>query len=306
MKVPKVKVPKETLVYAGIVLWGFLVMTLVVLLFFPYQRAFRIASQNVLGGSRMIVSVEGGSLGFLSAEASKIVVGHAAVEGKPILELRKVSAKWYPLSLLTGKLNIFSKATAYDGTVQCILGRIPVIVTANPVISIKFDKINLAKYPEGTLPWFKAISGTMSGWIQEEAPLVGSDRQRGSFRIAMTAGEIKELQVKGFPGLILGYNEVVAEGKISGSRIQVDRIHIEGNGLKLRGSGFIDRGGPEPRINLRLICQASSKESLLANGAVITVTGNQWSPTITVSDEPTPQSEQTLTRTQVPEQRPLL
>ena len=300
------KVPKQMLFYTAITLWGLIVMVVIVLLFFPYQRALKIASQNVLGAGRMLVSLEGVSLGFMSAEASKIVVGHAAVEGKPLFELRKIHVRWYPLSLLTGRLNIYSKAVAYDGVVECIIAGIPVLATASPAMNIKFTNVNLAKYPEGTLPWFKGISGNMSGWIKKEVPLARSDKQKGSFRITMSAGEIREIQVKNLPNLILAYKEVVAEGRIAGSIVHLDKILVEGDGINLKGRGTIDRGQPEQKINLTLVCESSSDTSPLGNGAVITVTGNQWSPTIAISSEPAPQSEKKVARRYTFEMRPSL
>jgi type II secretion system protein N len=300
------KVPKQLLFYAGITLWGLIVMVVVVLLFFPYQRALRIASQNVLGAGKMIVSIEGVSLGFMSGEASRIVIGHAAVEAKPLFELRRINVTWYPLSLLTGRLNVFSKAVAYDGVVECIVQGIAVIATGGPAMSIKFTNVNLAKYPEGTLPWFKGISGNMSGWIRKEAPLTGSDKQKGSFRITMSAGEIKEIKVKNLPNLILGYKEVVAEGRIAGSIVHLDKIRVEGDGVRLSGRGIIDRGDPEQKINLTLVCESSSDTAPLANGAVITVTGNQWSPTIAISNEPAALAEKTAARSNTFEMRPFL
>ena len=300
------KVPKQTLFYTAITLWGLIVMVVIVLLFFPYQRALKIASQNVLGAGKMIVSLEGVSLGFMSAEVSKIAVGHAAVEGKPLLELRKIHVRWYPLSLLTGRLNIFSKAAAYDGVVECIIEGIPVIATASPTMSIKFTNVNLAKYPEGTLPWFKGISGNMSGWIKKEVPLARSDKQKGSFRIAMSAGEIREIQVRHQPNLTLGYKEVVAEGRIAGSMVHLDKILVEGDGISLKGRGTIDRGQLEQKINLTLVCEGSSNASPLANGVVITVTGNQWSPTIAISNEPPPHTDKTVAHGHAFEMRPFL
>jgi hypothetical protein len=187
------------LFYTTITLWGLIVMVVVVLLFFPYQKALKIASQNVLGAGKMIVSLEGVSLGFMSAEASKIVVGHAAVDGKPLFELRKIHVRWYPLSLLTGRLNILSKAAAYDGVVECIIEGIPVIATASPRMSIKFTNVNLAKYPEGTLPWFKGISGNMSGWIRKEVPLGRLDKQKGT-RIQRGGGRRKDSRIDSSPG----------------------------------------------------------------------------------------------------------
>ena len=282
---------RQSLIYVAFILWGFVIMLGVVLAFFPYQKALRIVSQNVLGSSRMIIALEGSRFGFVTAQASKIVVGHVAVEGKPLFEFRMINARWYPFSLLKGKLAILSRAVAYGGTVECSIDGIPLLSAGIPSMRIKFENVNLAKYPEGTLPWFKGISGSMSGWIKKEVPLERSDKSKGSFRINMTAGEIKELQVKGLQNFVLGYKEVVIEGRISGSKVYVDKILVEGDGMKLKGNGTLEGGEADPRINLTLACENTSKTSPLSNGSVITVTGNQWSPTITISTEPVQQAD---------------
>ena len=51
------KLIKQSLVYAGIIIWGVAVMLTTVLVFFPYQKALKIISQNLLASSRMIVAV---------------------------------------------------------------------------------------------------------------------------------------------------------------------------------------------------------------------------------------------------------
>jgi type II secretion system protein N len=285
------KLASQSLIYAGIVLWGVIVLLGIVLIFFPYQKTLKIVSQNLLGSSRMIVALEGSRFGFTSAQASKVVVGHVAVEGKPLFELRKVYVRWNPLSLLAGKLAISGRAVAYDGIVEYSIDGIPVSGTGSPFMNIKIENVNLAKYPEGTLPWFKGMSGSMSGWIKREVPLQKTDKQKGSFRITMTAGEIKEIQVKGLQNFVLDYKEVMAEGRISGSKIYLDKIRVDGDGIRLEGKGTIEKTGEERSVNLTLACENTSKTSPLANGSVITVTGNQWSPTITISTEPAQQGE---------------
>ena len=287
----KIKVPTRVLFYAGAVLWGLIVMIGLVLLFFPYQKVLKIAAQNVLGANNMIVSVQGAHFGFGGFQASKILVGHPAVEGKPIIELRGIDVTWSPLSLLTGKLTIFSKATAYDGTVECVIDGIPVFLAANPDLRIRFNNVNLAKYPEGTLPWLNGLSGSMSGWIRKEVSLAHSERQKGSFRITMTAGEMKELHIKSLERFILAYKEILAEGKMSGSTIQVDRIVLDGEGIRLKGSGTIEKAGSDKKINLKLLCENPSAAGPLPNGSVITVTGSHWTPTISISTEAPQQTD---------------
>ena len=263
-----------------------------ILVFFPYQRALKIVSQNLLGSNRVIVALEGPHFGLTGAQASKIVVGHLAVEGKPLFELRKIDARWHPLSLLTGKLAIFCTALAYDGMVECSIDGIPVLAKGSPFMRIKFENVNLAKYPEGALPWFNGMSGSLSGWIKEEASLETKVNQKGSFRIVMTAGEIKGIRVKGLPNLVLPYKEVLAEGRITGSKIYLDEILVDGENIALKGNGTIERGGDEQRVNLTLACENTSRMSPLAKGSVISVTGDQWHPTITISTEPVQQGKE--------------
>ena len=229
-------------------------------------------------------------------QVSKIIVGHVAVQGKTLFELRKIDARWDPLSLLIGKLVIFGRAQVYDGTIECSIDRISMLSKVNPNMKITFENVNLAKYPEGTLPWFKGMSGSMSGWIREEVPLERSGKQKGSFRIVMTAGEIKDVQVKGLQNFVLPYKEVRAEGRISESKIYLDNIVVDGENISLKGNGAIERGGDEQRVNLTLACENTSKTSLLPNGSVITVTGDQWHPTITISTEPAQQGEKVAAR----------
>jgi type II secretion system protein N len=282
----KVKVPTRALFYTGVVLWGLAVFTGLVLIFFPYQKVLKIAAQNVLGANKMIVSVQGAHFGFGGFQASKILVGHPEVEGKPLIELRAIDVTWSPLSLLTGALTIFSKATAYDGTVECTIDGVPVLLATNPVLRIRFNNVNLAKYPEGTLPWLNGLSGNMSGWIKKEVSLARPEKQKGSFRITMTAGEMKELHVKNLERFVLAYKEIVAEGKIAGSTIQVDRIVLDGEGIRLKGSGTIEKAGSDKKINLKLLCENPSGAGPLPNGSVITVTGSHLTPTVSVSTEP--------------------
>ena len=237
------KLASQSLIYAGIVLWGIVVMLSIVLIFFPYQKTLKIVSQNLLGSSRMIVALEGSRFGFTNAQASKVLVGHVAVEGKPLFELRKVYVRWNPLSLLAGKLAIFCRAIAYDGIVDCSIDGIPLSAKGSPLMRIKFENVNLAKYPEGTLPWFKGMSGNMSGWIKSEVPLQRSDKKKGSFQITMAGGEIRDMQVKGLQNFVLGYSKIMAEGRISGSKIYVDTIRVDGEGITLKGNGTIEKGG---------------------------------------------------------------
>ncbi len=291
------RLPRQSLIGAAFVLWGFAVMLAVVLVFFPYQKALKIVSQNLLGSSRMVIALENPRFGFAGAQVSRIVVGHVAVEGGPLFEFRKIDMRWRPFSLLTGKLAILCKATAYDGTVDCSIDGISVSGTGSPFMNVTFKNVNLAKYPERVLPWFRGMSGSMSGWIKKEISLERSGKPKGSFRISMAAGEIKEVQIKGLQSFVLPYKKVTVEGRITGSKTYVDKIVAEGDGIKLEGNGTIEEAeDAEARINLTLTCRNGSEASPLPNGSVIKVTGNKWSPTVTISTEPAQQTEKVAAR----------
>lgn len=281
------------MVYAALLLWGIASMLGTVLIFFPYQKALRILSQNLMGSTSITVAMDNPSFGFANAQVSRIVVGHVAVEGKTFFELKKIDARWYPFYLLAGKLVIFCRALAYDGTIECSIDGIPVFAKGKSRLGIKFVNVNLAKYPEATLPWFKGMSGKLSGWIKEEVSYDGSNKQNGTFLIAIAAGEIKGMQITGLESFVLPYKKIAAEGRISGSKIYLDKILIDGENIVLKGNGHIDRSGQEPNVNLRLAIENSSGIAPLANASVITVTGNQWHPTITISTEPGQQEEKT-------------
>ena len=141
-----------------------------VLVFFPYQKALRIVSQNLMGSSSMTVALEGPRFGFASVQVSRIVVGHVAVQGKPLFELKKIDARWYPFSLLTGKLAIFCRAVAYDGTIECSIDGIPVFAKVNPICENQIRERKPGK-----------VSGRDASMVQRhERKAVGLDQGRSS------------------------------------------------------------------------------------------------------------------------------
>jgi hypothetical protein len=87
----------------------------------------------------------------------------------------------------------------------------------------------------------------MSGSIRKEVSLARPEKQTGSFRITMTAGEMKELQIKNLERFVLAYKEIVAEGKMSGSTIQVDRIVVDGEGIRQKEAARLKRRVPTKR-----------------------------------------------------------
>jgi type II secretion system protein N len=271
--------------YAGVVVWGLFVMGLIVHLFFPYQRALKIAFQNVVGGSKMVVSMDGVRLASTGVHIAKALIGHEAIQGKPMVELSRFKISWRPWSLLTGKFSIASEASAYSGTVKCDVIGIPVLTSNNPSMTVKFRNIDLAQYPPGTLPWFKAISGTAEGSVTREVPLLHPTKEKGSFRLTIVNGEIRELYTKNLQGLILPFKEITAEGRLDGTQAIIDRIFLTGSGITMKGSGALTKGDQAPAINLKLFYESHSKTIPLPPRGTIMMTGSQWSPNVTVSTE---------------------
>lgn len=271
--------------YAAVVLWGLLVTGLVVHLFFPYQRVLRIAFQNVVGSSRMVVSVDGMRLAPLGVHVKRALVGHEAIQGKPLAELTDIRITWQPWSLLTGKFSIASEGSAYDGIVKCDVLGIPVLTTNNPLMTIRLSKVNLAKYPPGTLPWFKGISGTAEGSMTREVPLLHPTKEKGSFRFTIKNGEIRDLYTKNLQGIVVPFKEITAEGRLDGSQAIIDRVFLSGSDITMKGNGTLSKGDPHPAINLKIFFESQSKAVPLPPKGIIIMSGSQWSPTVTVSTE---------------------
>ena len=205
------------LFFSGVVLWGVFVAALVIYLFFPYQKALKIALQNVVGGGKAAVAMEGVSMKRMGIGASRLLLQPASSTGQTVpFELTNVDISWNPLSLFRGKLAIKSTASVYDGILRCSIDGIPFTGPANPSILLRLEHINLGKCPEGALPWFKGISGILDGMMRKETPASRPDKQTGSFRFDLKGGEVKDLQAKNMPRLVIPYKHIVIEGKIDG------------------------------------------------------------------------------------------
>ncbi len=273
------------ILYGAAVLWGILVAAFVLYLFFPYQRALGIAFQNVLGGNGIVFSAEGLKVRTLGVDASKIVIGHKAIEGKPLFELSKVHVTWNPFAMLKGTLSINSQASAYGGSLQCTIRGIPIFGTERPSMLLTFNDINLERYPEGNIPWFKGLKGTAKGWLKKDVPFAQPDNQKGSFAITASQGEIRELKVSAFPRLILPFKEIVAEGTVRGPTIDITRLSVNSSGLTMKGSGTIESTDQEHRLAIQLTYEALSQQAPLPGRGTITISGSQWSPQITIVKE---------------------
>ncbi len=276
---------KTVLFYSGVVLWGLFVAAMVVYLFFPYQRALKIALQNAAGASGMNISMEGVSLRTMGVKASKLLVRPSGSTGKdPGFEFSNVDISWNPLSLIHGRLTVHSRASAYDGTVTSTVDGIPLTGTSNPNLSLKAENIDLAKYPPGAFTSVKGVTGILNGWLKKETSAAKPDRQTGSFRVVAKAGEIKELQVKDMPRLIIPYKEIAIEGKIDGPRLDITRLSLDSDLISLKGTGFIGTGEFDHTLDIKLTYEARSAGSPFKGKGAITVRGTRNAPIVTVTE----------------------
>ena len=261
-----------------------LVMALVIYLFFPYQKALRIALQNVTGNGRAVVSMEGVTMKLMGIRASRILFRPEASTGQTApFELSKVDIFWNPLSLIKGKVTIYSKAALYEGTLLCTVEGIRFIGPTDPNIFLKLDHVNISKCPEGALPWFKGMSGTLDAVIRKETPIGRPDKETGVFRLSIRGGEIMGLQVKNMPRLIIPYKEIVVEGKIDGPRLNINKLTLTSEVIALSGAGVVQSGEPDRGIDMKLSYQVLSKSFPLQGKGIITVSGSQAAPVVAIS-----------------------
>jgi type II secretion system protein N len=275
---------RKVLFFSGVVGWGIVVMAFVIYLFFPYQKALKIALQNVLGNGKAVVSMEGMTMKLMGLRASKVLFRPDASTGQmPPLELSKVDISWNPLSLVKGKVTIYAKAALYEGTLRCTVEGINFIGPTDPNISLTLDHVNIGKCPEGVFPWFKDMSGTLDGMIRKETPIGRPDKETGVFRLNIRGGEIKGLQVKNMPRLIIPYKEILIEGKIDGPRLNVNRLALTSEVIALSGSGVVQSGEPDRSIDMKLSYQVLSRSFPLQGKGIITASGSQTAPVVAIS-----------------------
>jgi len=279
------KINRQHLLYAGSAVWFFILLFVVLYLFFPHEKFVKIAFQNFLCGNRMIASIEGAKIRPVGAVASKIVFGHDELQGKPLFEIEKIKISWNPFSLVKGVLGISSDASAYTGKMKVNIEGIPVIINSLPNLKITLANIDLAKYPENRLPWFKGVSGILNGWVKKDMPLYAPERQKGSFSINMRNGEIMEIAIKNLPRLTVPYKDITIEGKIDGERINLTKIVINSSGNSINGNGIIEANEFEQKIDLKFNYEATTKNAPLAGKGTIIISGNQWSPDIIITPE---------------------
>jgi type II secretion system protein N len=275
--------------YLGAVGWFVLVMALVIYMFFPYQKALRIALQNTAAGGRAAVSMEGVTMKLMGIKASKILFRpDSSTEGTAPFELSNVEISWNPLSLLKGKVTIYSKAALYGGMLRCTVEGVSFIGPSDPRISLKFDHVNLGKCPEGAFPWFTGMSGTLDGTMNKQTPMDRPERGTGVFRLDIKDGEIKGIQVKNMPKLIIPYKEIIIEGKIDGPRRSINRLALNSDMIAIAGAGVVQSGETDQDIDMKLSYRALSKSFPLQGSGTLTVSGSPAAPVVAVSPPETP------------------
>jgi len=272
---------KAVLFFSGAVVWAVLVMAVVVYLFFPYQKALKIALQNVVGGGSA-VSIEGVTMRI---RASRLLFRPGGSIGQaPPLELSNIDIFWNPLSLIRGKLTIHSKSDLYDGTLRFTIEEVPVMGPSFPTLSLKLEHVNIAKCPEGALPWLKNVSGILDGVVKEETAPGRPDRQMGSFRLTLRGGEVKDIQIRNLPRLIIPYKEIVLEGRIEGARIDVKRMILRSDAISLTGAGTVDTEESGHALDLKLSYEVLSKVLPFHGQGTLSVSGSQAAPVVTISE----------------------
>jgi type II secretion system protein N len=279
------RVHTKTLCWAGAAGWFLVLLILALYLFFPYGKVFKIAFQNIVTANNMTVSFVDARLGFMKAEASKLVVGHDSFAGRPIFELEKVRFSCNPVSVFKGTLDLFSDASVYGGTLSFSIKDIPVVANTTPREIITLTGIDLSRYPEGRLKWFKGMSGILSGRITKDLAVLAQEQQKGNFSFSIRNGEIKEIAARDFPKFIVPFKEISVGGKIRGESISIEKVEITSPDITVKGSGVVEGSDLERRINMKLAYETTSKAALLTGRGIISITGNLWSPDIVVTPE---------------------
>jgi len=277
--------PKRLLFFVSIISWGLFVVGLVLYLCFPYQRLFKIALQNAIGGGRTTIAVEGVKRRTLGIEAAKLFVRFdgSGAQTAPF-EISNISVSWNPLTLLTGKLMIVSKASLYEGSIRSAVDAIAFIGSSSPGILLTLKGVNMSKCPDGLFPWVRGVTGTLDGVIKKEMAFSSPGKQGGSFRFAMRNGEIRDLQVKNLPRLIIPYREVALEGRTDGVRIDVTKILLTSDVISLRGSGIVDPADMQQNLDINLSYEVFAKNYPLKGKGAIFIRGNQAAPIVTISN----------------------
>jgi len=275
---------KKFFIFLGALVWGVFVAVLIIYLFFPYQRALKIALRDVAGGGKTAIAMEGVSVRTMEITASKLLlrpVGNPSQTAP--FELSNVNINWSPFSLLRGTLAFNSRASLYGGTLRAFVGDIPLAGPGNPNVLLKLEHVNMAKCPDGVFPFLKGVTGSLDGWIRKDASPAKPDRLTGSFRFDLKVGEVKDLQIKNMPRLVIPYKRIAIQGRMDGPRVDLSTIALVSDVIMLLGKGSIETTDQGQNIDVRLSYEALSKSFPLKGKGTILISGNQAAPTITVS-----------------------
>jgi len=142
----------------------------------------------------------------------------------------------------------------------------------------------VAKCPQGVFPWFRGVTGTLDGIIRKDVPLATPDKQSGTFRFTLKNGEVRDLQVRNLPRLVIPYRQITIEGKINGPRVEVRKIDLTSDVVRLHGSGSIESGDLDQNINIDLSYEALSSVLPLKGKGIISIRGNQAAPLVSISN----------------------
>lgn len=276
---------KKVMLLSMAVAWFIVLTVLIMALFFPYKKAFRLVLQNFIAGNGVTLSSVDARIGFLRAQAARMVMGHHALGAKPFVEMENVRFTANPLSILSGGLSVGGDASAYGGKVALQITRIPLFSDGLPGVAARFSGINLAKYPEGRLGWVKGLKGILDGEISRE-PRSAQGQMRAAFRLQVKDGEFNEVSAAGFPRLVIPFNDLAAAGTVVGEKLTIDKITIQSPGLSLSGKGAIEGTEYDRRINLTLAYTSNSGQAPLAGTGTIVVAGSIGAPVITVTPDP--------------------
>ncbi len=272
---------RKILLGLGAVVWAVVVMVLVIYLFFPYEKALRIALQNTAASGHAEVSMQGVAAKLMGIKASKILFRPDSATGQAApFELSNVDISWNPLSLIKGRATIYSKAAFYGGTIQCTVENIRLFGPSDPRIAIKLDQVNLGKCPEGAFPWFAGMSGTLDGTMKKQTSMGRPDRDSGVFRLKLKSGEIKGVQVKNMPLLIIPYKEIIVEGKIDGLRRSINKLALVSDMITVAGAGSVLAGDADRAVDMKLSYRVLSKSFPWQGSGVIAVSGSQAAPVV--------------------------
>src|SRR5208337_4121348 len=89
---------------------------------------------------------------------------------------------------------------------------------------------------------------------------------------------------RNLPRLIIPYKEIVLEGRIEGTRIDVKKMTLTSDAISLTGGGVVDTDESEHALDMKLSYEVLSKTFPFKGKGTITVSGSQAAPVVTISE----------------------